>query len=143
MDDIARAGAMHKIMVAQAEDTAVNGTPDQAIQVMALFPVWAPGVYSQEMLGQARLYNDYPYKLGQAHDSTSNPDWTPEATPALWWPYHGSTVETALPWRKPTGAHDMYKQGEMMVWTDGRVYRCKQDTAYSPDEYAQAWEVVV
>jgi len=39
-----------------------------------------------------------------------------------------------------TGAHDMYKAGECMIWTDGTVYRCAQDTVYSPETYAQAWE---
>lgn len=141
MDDIKTAGAMHTIMAEQAEQIAVNGTADEAIQVMALFPEWKPANYPAEKLGQAWLYNDYPYKLGQAHDSTSNPDWTPEGAPALWWPYHGSTKETALPWRKPTGAHDMYKAGEMMVYTDGKTYKAKMDTTYSPEEYAQAWEV--
>lgn len=43
---------------------------------------------------------------------------------------------------KPTGAHDMYKVGECMIWTDGEVYKCLSDTAYSPEEYAQDWEVV-
>lgn len=40
-----------------------------------------------------------------------------------------------------TRAHDMYKSGEYMIWTDGNTYRCKQDTNFSPTEYAQAWEV--
>lgn len=47
-----------------------------------------------------------------------------------------------MPWIKPTGAHDMYKANEYMVFTDGGTYRCIQDTAYSPTEYAQAWERV-
>ena len=38
-----------------------------------------------------------------------------------------------------TGAHDMYKQGEYMIWTDGAVYCCKSDTIFSPGDYAQAW----
>ena len=40
----------------------------------------------------------------------------------------------------PTGAHDMYKTGEYMIWTDGNTYKCIQDTNFSPEEYAQAWE---
>lgn len=41
-----------------------------------------------------------------------------------------------------TRAHDMYKSGEYMIWTDGNTYRCKQDTNFSPEEYPQAWEKV-
>lgn len=32
--------------------------------------------------------------------------------------------------------------GQYMIYTDGVTYRAKMDTAYSPEEYAQAWEVV-
>lgn len=34
----------------------------------------------------------------------------------------------------------MYRAGEYMVWTDGKVYRCKEDTNFSPEDYPQAWE---
>ena len=44
--------------------------------------------------------------------------------------------------QKHTGAHDMYKSGEYMVYTDREVYKCLQDTAYSPTDYAQAWQAV-
>ena len=45
-----------------------------------------------------------------------------------------------MPWVAPTGAHDMYLTGDYMVWTDGTVYLCKENTAYSPEDYAAAWE---
>ena len=39
-----------------------------------------------------------------------------------------------------TGPHDVYKPGEYMIWTDGTVKKCVQDTNFSPEEYPQAWE---
>ena len=27
-----------------------------------------------------------------------------------------------------------------MIWTDGTVKKCIQDTNFSPEEYSQAWE---
>ena len=36
---------------------------------------------------------------------------------------------------KGAGAHDMYKAGEYMIWTDGTVKKCLRDTNFSPDEY--------
>lgn len=94
---------------------------------------WAPGAYS---IGDVRVYEGIPYKCVQAHDGA----WNPAETPALWMQYHGTSAASARPWVAPTGAHDMYKAGEFMVWTDGTVYRCLTDTAYSPADYAQAWE---
>ena len=49
-------------------------------------------------------------------------------------------VSTARPWVAPQGAHDMYRAGEYMVFTDGKVYRCLSDTNFSPTDYPQAWE---
>ena len=36
----------------------------------------------------------------------------------------------------------MYHAGEYMVWEDDKVYKCLLDTVYSPEEYAQAWQVI-
>lgn len=100
---------------------------------------WTPGAYA---VSDVRQHVGIPYKCVQAHDSTANTSWTPDTTPALWMQYHGTSKETARPWVAPTGAHDMYKAGEYMIWTDGKAYRAKMDTVYSPTDYAQAWEVV-
>ena len=56
-------------------------------------------------------------------------------------PLHGTSPATARPFVQPTGAHDMYHAGEYMIWTDGKTCRCKSDTAYSPADYAAAWEM--
>ena len=111
----------------------------RAINTLATaLPVWAPGIYNA---GDVRTQGGVPYKCVQAHDSTDNPNWTPATTPALWIQYHGTSAASARPWVQPTGAHDMYKAGEYMIWTDGNVYRCLSDTNFSPAEYAQAWSV--
>ena len=99
---------------------------------------WREGRY---IIGDVRMWEGQPKRCCQAHDSTANSAWTP-AVASLWSPFHATSRETALPWIKPTGAHDMYKASEYMVFTDERIYRCLQDTAYSPTEYAQAWERV-
>ena len=65
-----------------------------------------------------------------------------EAWRTFWIPFHGTTPKTALPFVQPTMAEDQYKTGEMMIWTDGKVYRATMDTPYSPEEQGDAWEVV-
>lgn len=123
--------AMDKFVAQAAEDAAQINAHTAAIRP------WKEGAYA---IGDVRLYGGAPYKCVQAHDSTGNSTWTPDATPALWMQYHGTTKETARAWVAPTGAHDMYKAGEYMIWTNGTTMKCLTDTAYSPDAYAQAWE---
>lgn len=138
-EELERARAIRAAMVAAGGVVAEKGGADDVIRSLVCFEPWTPGNY-KDMIGAVRLYEGYPYRVYQPHDSTNNPDWTPEGAPALWTPYHGTTPETALPFRQPTGTHNIYKTGEYMVWTGNAVYLCKQDTAYSPETYAQAWE---
>lgn len=112
---------------------------EEVNQYTAAIRKWKPGVFA---VGDVREHIDIPYKCLQAHDSTENTNWTPDTTPALWMQYHGTSKETARPWIAPTGAHDMYKAGEYMIWTDGTIRKANIDTAYSPTDYPQAWEVV-
>lgn len=83
----------------------------------------------------------YPYECMTGYDGTVQQDWTIDNR-TLWKPWHSRKKEYALPWVAPTGAHDMYKDGEYMIWTDGYTYLCNQDTNFSPEEYPQAWTKV-
>ena len=125
--------AMDAAVEAAREDTAAIN------RVATLVRPWKPGAYA---VGDVRVYGGIPYRCVQAHDSSANPAWTPAAEPSLWMQYHGTSPETARPWVGPTGAHDVYRAGEYMIWTDGQMYKCLQDTNFSPVEYAQAWEAV-
>lgn len=109
------------------------------IQCMALFPVYEQN--KQHEVGEVATHPEtgYPKECIQTYDGTVQQDWTID-TPSLWKPWHSRKPEYALPWEQPTGAHDMYKAGEYMIWTDGTVKKCIQDTNFSPDEYPGAWE---
>ena len=92
-------------------------------------------------MGVVASYDGAPYRCAQTHDSTGNPDWSPDKTPALWAPYHATDAAHALPWQAPTGAQDAYKRGEWMVWKDGKRYKCvAQTTVWGPDVRAEDWE---
>ena len=110
-----------------------------AIACKDFFPPWAPGAYS---VGDIRTNPETgcPAECILAHDSTVNTDWT-ITTATLWKPYHSRKKAYALPWQHSAGAHDIYKTGEFMIWTDCRIYRCKSDTQFSPAEYSAAWEL--
>ena len=119
--------------IARSEDKTLG------IKCMALFPVYVQNKYHD--VGEVALHPEtgYPRECILAYDGTVQQDWTID-TATLWKSWHSGKPEYALPWEAPTGAHDMYKEGEYMIWTDGTVKKCVQDTNFSPDEYSQAWE---
>lgn len=112
----------------------------EGIACKGLFPVYEQN--RQYEVGDVRLHpaTGNPKECILAYDGSVQQDWTID-TATLWKPWHSRKPEYALPWEAPTGAHDMYKTGEYMIWTDGSVYECKQDTNFSPTEYAQAWGI--
>lgn len=120
-----------------------NDDKTMAIACVRLFRVWERGNFKA---GDIRVDSDngFPYECITPHDSIVNTgeDYTIKNR-ALWKPYHSKTLEWALPYEAPTGVHDMYKVGEFMIWTDGTVKKCVQDTNFSPEEYSQAWEAVL
>lgn len=133
-------GTLELNRVLLAEKLEGNEDRTLAIACMSFFEPWTKGGYS---VGDIRTNptTGYPYECILAHDSTLNPTWD-ISVKTLWKPYHSRKKEFALPWEAPTGAHDMYKEGEYMIWTDGEIYLCKSDTNYNPIEYGQAWEKV-
>lgn len=121
-----------------ADKLAASEDKTLAIACMAFFEPWTKGAYS---VGDVRTdpATGYPYECILAHDSTTNPDWNISVR-TLWKPYHSRKKEYALPWEQPTGAHDLYKAGEFMIWADYEIYKCLADTNFSPADYAGAWE---
>lgn len=80
------------------------------------------------------------YRVIQAH--TTQSDWAPDTTPALWRKITLTTPESApANFVQPTGAHDAYMRGEKMLYTNNHVYECLIDnTIHTPEQYAQAWK---
>lgn len=119
--------------VSESEDKTIG------IQCMALFDVYVQN--KQHEVGEVALHPEtgYPKECIMSYDGTVQQDWTID-TSTLWKSWHSRKKEYALPWEQPTGAHDMYKAGEYMIWTDGTVKKCISDTNFNPDEYSQAWE---
>ncbi len=116
-------------------------TEDNArLGIRVLYPDWAAGAHT---VGEICNADGQTWVCFQAYDNATYPDIQPGS--AAWHtfnrPLHGTSPATARPFVQPTGAHDMYRVGEYMIWTDGRTYRCTADTAYSPADYAAAWEV--
>ena len=105
----------------------------------ALYPKWTAGAHA---VGDIYTARGQVWECIQAYDNAVYPDIKPGN--AAWGtfhrPLHATAPEQARPFVQPTGAHDIYKAGEYMT-LDGVLWKCKADTAYSPAEYADAWEV--
>ena len=116
-------------------------TDDEKLGVSGLYANWTAGSYT---VGDIRNANGQTWECFQAHDNATYPDINPDnaAWYTFWRPLHGKTPETARTFVPVQGAHDMYRAGEYMVWTDGAIYRCVQDANFSPADYAAAWEMV-
>lgn len=122
-------------------EIAESDDKTEGIACRGLIPVYEQNWRYE--VGDVRTHpvTGYPRECMTAYDGSVQQDWTID-TPTLWKPWHSRKKEYALPWEQPTGAHDMYKAGEYMIWTDGFTYLSNQDTNHNPEEYAQAWEVV-
>lgn len=86
------------------EKAAASLSDAEALEVPTMFPAWAAGKsYSTD---ERIEYSGTLYRCVQAH--TSQADWTPPATPALWVIV---SLEEWPEWVQPTGAHDAYASG--------------------------------
>lgn len=77
---------------------------EAALDVADLFLPWRSG--ETYAVGDRRRYHEKLYRCEQAH--TSQSDWTPDLTPALWTEI---SVEEWPEWKQPTGAQDAYRLG--------------------------------
>ena len=107
-------------------------TDTEALEAVELFPNWQTGTAYK--VGIRVRYGDKLYRCEQAH--TSQADWTPNATPALW----TAVAEPGeIPvWIQPTGAQDAYRLGDKVHFptADDPVYVSTIDyNTYRPDTY--------
>ena len=114
------------------EQLAVTMSDETALTGVELFPTWVVGkAYAASDRAQ---YNGTLYKCVQAH--TSQADWMPDATPALWVVV---SIEDYPEWVQPTGAHDAYNTGDKVSYK-GKHYVCTIDAnTYAPDVYG--WKI--
>ena len=105
-------------------------------------PEWKPANY--QTVGAPVKFDGQVYKVLQAHDSTSNPDWTPAATPALWSVCHTTDPAKAKPWLEPQGTSGMYQLDECYRADDGTIYRqiYDGDNVYNAEAMPDRWQTV-
>ena len=115
------------------EQLAVTLDDETALTGVELFPTWVVG--KAYAVGDRAQYNGTLYKCIQAH--TSQTDWMPSATPALW---KTVSLDEYPEWVQPTGAHDAYNIGDKVTY-NGQHYVCTSNAnVYAPDVYG--WDLV-
>ena len=113
------------------EQLAVTLDDETALTGVELFPAWVIG--KAYAVNDRAQYNGTLYKCIQAH--TSQSDWMPSATPALW---KTVSLDEYPEWVQPTGAHDAYNIGDKVTY-NGQHYVCTSNAnVYAPDVYG--WE---
>lgn len=118
---------MNKLQMAEQFRKAVqlfaaSLTEEQAMEVATIYDPWKVGkdyipgeffTYDENAVGDPQLY-----KVAQAH--TSQADWTPDKTPALYVAI-GLNAAGYPVWSQPTGAHDAYNTGDIVDY-NGTLY---------------------
>lgn len=121
---------------------AMSLDDEKAMEVVYIYESWTVGktyavgeflTYGKNGVGDPQLY-----KVAQAH--TSQADWTPDKTPALYVAI--GLDEKGYPvWSQPTGAHDAYNKGDIVDY-NGTLYQSLIDgNVYSPEAYPAGWTV--
>lgn len=115
---------------------------EQALEIATIYPVWEAGrSYTESEIvscGTNSTGDPQLYKVVQAH--TSQSDWTPDATPAL---YNAFGLDDGgYPiWSQPSGTHDAYDAGDIVNY-NGTLYISLIDgNSWSPDAHPDGWEV--
>lgn len=116
---------------------------DKALEIASVYPAWeANHAYA---VGDIISYGSNPvgdpqlYKVVQGH--TSQADWPPSATPALYDAF-GLDANGYAVWAQPSGVHDAYNTGDVVNYS-GTLYKSIIDgNVWSPDVYPAGWEPV-
>ena len=117
---------------AMIEKASISLTDEDALQAVELYPAWQAG--TAYAVDERIRYNSTLYRCVQAH--TSQADWTPDATPALW---TAVSLDEWPEWVQPTGAQDAYRVGDKVShngkhWINTLDYNTYEPGVYGWDE---------
>ena len=115
---------------------AKNQTDETLIDNKSAFRLWNGNGLAVKA-GEIYLFNDELYRVAQDH--TTQRDWTPDITPAL---YTKISVEEFPQWVQPTGAHDSYMKGAKVSDEGKRWISNKDYNVYKPGLVPGDWSEV-
>ena len=125
------AEAVTALLIRQQVNT-LTVDDNTALRMVEFYPEWTTDTQYTE--GYKVQHGGILYKCVQAH--TSQADWTPDATPALWVVV---SIDEYPEWVQPTGAHNAYNTGDKVSYNGKHYISTIDANTYAPDVYG--WEV--
>jgi len=116
------------------EKAAISLSDEDALEAVELYPAWRPGTAYE--VDERIRHEGILYRCVQAH--TSQADWTPDATPALWTVV---SLDEWPEWVQPTGAQDAYGFGEKVSHLGKHWVSGYDNNTWEPSIYG--WNEVV
>lgn len=110
------------------EHLAITLDDETALTGVELFPMW--GIDIDYAVDDRVQHEGTLYKCVQAHTSQEN--WTPDATPALWVIV---TVEEWPEWVQPAGSHDSYGKGSKVTHNGQKWISDVDSNVWEPGVY--------
>ena len=105
-----------------------------ALSGVDLYPMWSAD--HSVAVGDRYQYKGVLYRCVQAH--TTQSDWTPDVTPALWVVV---SLEEFPQWVQPTGGHDAYNTGDKVIHNGVKYISDVNANVWEPGVYG--WTVYV
>ena len=117
-----------KQLRALIESLSASLSDETALTGVELFPPWSVG--KSYATGDRVQHEGTLYKCVQGH--TSQADWTPPVTPALW---TAVSLDEYPAWVQPTGAHDAYGKGDKVTHNGKRWTSDVDNNTWEPGVY--------
>ena len=120
---------------AQATIAAVVADPETDPEVVAevtgVFNDWRTA--TPYRAGAVAAFDGTLWRCVQAH--TSQDDWAPPATPALWAALRVTAGPTVDEWVQPTNAQDAYKKGDKVTYSGATWTSTADANVWAPGVY--------
>lgn len=109
---------------------------DEIEDLVEIYPKYEVGVAYET--GDLFNQDGVLYEVIQSH--TSQADWLPSSTPALYKAIN--PVGVVSDWIQPTGAHDAYNIGDRVMFEGSMYESLINANTWSPTGYPQGWKLV-
>ena len=114
----------HEELIDFMKSSRLTADDKTALSGVELYSKWRPDIAVN--VNDRYQYNGVLYRVVQAH--TTQSDWTPDQTTALW---VRVSLEEVPEWVQPTGSHDAYNAGDKVT---------HNGVKYVSDVDANVWE---